>query len=207
MRNFSSRIGLTVLFLLFACLTAAAASPGISVAVPAGRVSMQNPGEYEFNATISALNGFTGEVSASCMLIAEPLGAVNLPLCAESTPPMGDPTITGPQSVAYGLRINTPYGIAIPAALHHRRVPWLPVGGGTMLACLLIFTPKRRRWMSMLGLLVAIMSIGSIGCGGMNGSMSSSYLTTPGTYTFRVTATSVANNQITASTNLTVTIQ
>ena len=71
---------------------------------------------------------------------------------------------------------------------------------------------KRRTWVRMVGSLLLILWIGTIGCGGGSGSggggggTGGNTGTTPGGYSVRVTATDVATGKITALTAVTVTV-
>jgi hypothetical protein len=89
---------------------------------------------------------------------------------------------------------------------------WRLGGGGAALAALLFFgiPARRRRWITMIALLMAVIAFGAIGCGG-HGSSSSSGSSTPattaGNYTFAITGTDSVNAKITTSTAVTVTVQ
>ena len=70
--------------------------------------------------------------------------------------------------------------------------PWEGAGGGAALALVIFMvTPARhRKWLSMLGMLVAMMAIGSMAaCGGGGGGGGGGTGTTAGTYKFTVTGT------------------
>jgi len=89
---------------------------------------------------------------------------------------------------------------------------------GSLLACVLMIgiPARRRRWISMLALLLFVGVAGTIGCGGAGSSHSSqppqqttsttTPATTAGNYTFAVKATDSAAN-VTVSTNVTLTVQ
>jgi hypothetical protein len=74
--------------------------------------------------------------------------------------------------------------------------PFWPSTGGAVLALVVFFgiPARRRKWLSMLGLLVFFVSIAAIGCGGGSGGGggggSSNPGTTAGDYQVTVTATS-----------------
>ena len=83
-------------------------------------------------------------------------------------------------------------------------------GGGAMLAFLVFLgIPTRRRWRSMLGLVVLIAVLGGLSACGGGGSGPSSYEvpgTAAGAYTFTVTGTGSDLSSTTASTTFTLTV-
>jgi hypothetical protein len=97
--------------------------------------------------------------------------------------------------------------------MHPSGLGLLGFGGGSVLAGLIMLgvPSHRRRWMSMLGLMLVIFVAGTIGCGGGSNSKPPSNpgtpATTAGNYTFTVTGTDSANSSITASTTVTLTVQ
>ncbi len=87
---------------------------------------------------------------------------------------------------------------------------WYEGAGGAALACILFFgIPARRRgWKSMLGLLVILVTMAGVGCGGGGGNSGGGTSgTTTGTYTYTVTATDAATAATTAMATVTVTVQ
>jgi hypothetical protein len=87
--------------------------------------------------------------------------------------------------------------------------------GSTVFALLLTcgISSRRRRWISMLALLLVFSVVAAIGCGGgSSGSTSGSTgtttpATTAGNYVFTVTGTDASNPSITAATTVTITVQ
>ena len=73
--------------------------------------------------------------------------------------------------------------------------------GGVLGGCILLFSlgAKRRRWQSMLGMLLLVMALG----GGMTACISSKPHTTPGTYTITVTGKS---GTMSSTCNVTLTV-
>lgn len=193
-------------FLLFACLSASAATaPGITLSVPANPVTINNPGQYNLDVTIMPRNGFTGSLSTACALIQSPQGARNLPTCQDGVLVATIPTISGPNSVMFPLTILTAAMVEeqIPGTMTgDSHVPWLPLSGGVLACAFCIFFPKKKkRWTLLLIPLLAAVSLGLLGCGGNKN------LTTPGSYTFGITATAAGNNPVSASTTFTVIVQ
>jgi hypothetical protein len=84
-------------------------------------------------------------------------------------------------------------------------------GGGTALALLLTcgIPSRRRRWISMLGLLAVFSVVATIGCGGSSNTKGTtgSPGTTAGNYVFTVTGTDASNASITATATVSVTVQ
>jgi sugar lactone lactonase YvrE len=151
-------------------------------------------------ATVSAGSTFSGTLNLTCALTASPANAQSLPTCS-----------LNPASVvvAAGGKATTVVTVNTTAASSGNALnQW---GGGGILALALLFVaPSLRRRKTTL-LLIAC-GIAIIGCGG-GGTASSTPpstttpATTPGTYTFLVTATDASNAKVTASANLTVTVE
>jgi hypothetical protein len=121
-------------------------------------------------------------------------------------------TISGPAPVTTTATISTtaPAGAALAYPKTNR---WSMAAGGAALACILFFgIPARRRgWKSMLGLLIFLSAMAGVGCGGASTNIGPNNPsvpgTTPGVYTFSVTATDTKTATTTASTVITVTVQ
>jgi len=147
--------------------------------------------------TINSTTGYSGTVSLGCTLTSQPSGATDLPVCT----PVTNQFVNIFQGGNPGGSSVTVYTTA-PAAAFVR--PTLPGGGkwtgagGVVLAviALLVIPAQRRRWRAMLGALVLLVLFGGISaCGGGGSSVGGggggggNPGTTPGTYTFTVTAT------------------
>lgn len=176
-------------------------APSFSVAGTALTVA---PGETTGNTstiTLTPSNGFTGAISLSCAITPE---AANDPATC-SVP--ASITISGATAETTTLTVNT--AAATTSSNQTRKLFW-PSAGGTALACILLASipARRRRWQSMLGILVLLFSItGGVsacgGGGGNGGGGAGNPGTTPGTYTITVTGTSGAITQ-TGTVSLTV---
>ena len=150
-------------------------------------------------ATVSAGSTFSGTLNLTCALTASPAGAQSIPTCG-----------LNPASVvvAAGGKATTVVTVNTTAASSGNALnQW---GGGGILALALLFvTPSLRRRKTTL-LLIAC-GIAIIGCGGGGNASSTppptTPATTPGSYTFLVTATDASNAKVTASANLTVTVE
>jgi Chitobiase/beta-hexosaminidase C-terminal domain/FG-GAP-like repeat/Bacterial Ig-like domain (group 3) len=151
-------------------------------------------------ATFSAGSTYSGTLNLTCALTASPAHAQSVPTC--SLNPASVVVATGGKATTV-VTVNT-----TAASSGNALNRW---GGGGILALALLFvTPTLRRRKTTL-LLIAC-GIAIIGCGG-GGTASSgpppttTPATTPGSYTFLVTATDASNAKVTASANLTVTVE
>ncbi len=151
-------------------------------------------------ATFSVGSTYSGTLNLTSSLTASPAGAQSVPTCS-----------LNPASVvvAAGGRATTVVTVNTTAASSGNALnQW---GGGGILALALLFvTPSLRRRKTTL-LLIAC-GIAIIGCGGGGTASSgppptSTPATTPGSYTFLVTATDASNAKVTASANLMVTVE
>jgi hypothetical protein len=159
--------------------------------------------------TLTAGSNYSGTMNVGCSLTNSPTGAVSLPTCSLS-----------PVSVviAAGGTGTTTFTVNTIAASNAHLDPanqnlWR-LGGGTVLAGLLmLWIPrKRRRSLSMLLVLLGIFVAGAVACGGSGGGNTGNpppgtSATTAGSYVFTVTGTDSAHATITASTTVTVTVE
>ncbi len=158
--------------------------------------------------TVTPTGGFTGSITLTAAITSSPTGAQFQPtLNFGSTSPV---SITGTTAGTATLTISTTAATSSTLVYpRHSDVPWYAAGGGT-LACLLLFgiPGQRRRWRTMLGMLLFLvaLSVGVSACGGgsSGGGGTSSPGTTAGTYTVTVTGTS---GTTTANGTVTVTVQ
>ena len=192
----------------------------VTVALPPGFTLSPSPASLTLihgsNGTstiaVTPSGGFTGNVTLTASLTSSPSGAVYLPtLSFGSTSPVSVLTANGGTAI---LTIATTG--ATTGALHtpaERGVRWYP-GAGAVLSCLLLWgiPARRRRWRTLLGMVVllAILGYGMTACGG-GGSAGSgggggggNAGTTPGAYTVTVTAVSATAPTVTATINLAV---
>jgi sugar lactone lactonase YvrE len=151
-------------------------------------------------ATFSAGSTYSGTLHVSCALTSSPAGAQSVPPCNVNPASV---TIAAGGNVTTIVTVNTTKASS-GSALNQ----W---GGGGILAFALLFVVPSLR-LRKIALLLAICAIAINGCGG-GGSPSSGTppgsipATTPGSYTFRVTATDTSNANVTTSANLTITVQ
>jgi hypothetical protein len=134
--------------------------------------------------TTTPVGGFTGTINLSCAIT--PVAANDPPTCT-ITPSV---TISGATSQAATLTVNS---TRANASLDQTKKLFWPSTGGAALALILLFgiPARRRRWQSMVGILVLLLSItcGVAACGSGNPG------TTAGNYTVTVTGTSGATTE------------
>jgi hypothetical protein len=169
---------------------AAIASPGLSTTA---------------TVTVTASGGYTGTAALSC--VPTSTGAY-APTCSITSTPLS----------MGGTATATVYTTAASAALVYPKMPgkgrgWAGAGGGAVLAFLMFMgIPARRRsWQTMLGVLVLMITLGSLaacGGGGSGGGGGGGGTTgTPlGTYTFSVVAVGSPSVTPVPSTTFTVTV-
>lgn len=162
--------------------------------------------------TIAPAGGFTGGVALTAAITASPSGAVYPPtLNFGATTPA---SITASAAGSATLTITTTASTSAPCTSANqtpRQLPWY-AGGGAVLACLfLIGIPaRRRRWQSMIGMLLLLVAFvgGLMACGSGGGGIACPALstsgTTAGTYTVTVTG---ASNALTETGTVTLTVQ
>ncbi len=186
--------------------TGPAASGTFTLQPGTSTVTVSSPGQTGTETIlVSPSGGFTGSVALTAAVTSGPSGANDPPVVSfGSTTPV---SITGATSGTATLMIFT-----TGAAAGALRVPQRPgfgrtSAGGAALACvLLLVAPTRRRWRTMLGLLVFLgMLAGAvIGCGGkQNTENTGSTGTTTGNYVVTVMG---ASGNTTTQTTFTFTV-
>jgi hypothetical protein len=183
-----------------------AAVPTFSIAGTAVSVA---PGATTGNTstiTVTPAGGFTGSVALTAAVTSSPTGAQDLPtLSFGSTSPI---VISGANAETATLTISTTAATSGALVYPKRQgVLWYAAGGAT-LACLLLFgiPARRRRWQTMLGILVLLVALagGAVACGGSSGGGGSGNSgTTAGSYTITVTGT-LGSTSATGTVTLTV---
>ena len=142
---------------------------------------------------VTSWYGFSGTVSLQCTVAYQGAGTANDPPAC-SVP--GSVVLTSSSTQTVTLTVTTTAASALNAPV---KLFWA-AGGGTVLACVLLLgVPGRRRsWLAMLGLLVALVAAPGMGCGsgssagggGGGGGGSSNPGTTAGNYTITITGSS-----------------
>jgi len=187
----------------------AAASGSTTVTVASVVVAAPNPapvspgGSATATAKFSAGSGYSGTMNLSCSLTASPNGAESLPTCSVSPASV---TLAAGGAAAATVTVGTTAASSGSALLSPGGV-----GGGALALAFLFGLPSRRRRKSLILLVLLGVAVGGmLGCGGGGSSApppSGTPATTAGSYTFSVVGTDSSNPKITASTNVTVTVQ
>jgi hypothetical protein len=164
---------------------------GAAVSIAAGATTGNTA-----SVTVTPAGGFTGSVTLTAKITAQPNGAAVLPtLSFGATTPL---SITGAAAGTATLAISTTASSSCTAANRVQRSPVSWAGSGALLACVFLFLlpARRRRWQSMLGslLLLAATCCGVLACGGGSSIAACTAVagTTPGNYTITVTGISGA---------------
>ena len=191
-------------------ITVTAAPPPSFALTNSGGITV-SPGAKTSNTstiTVTPSGGFTGAVALTCAIA--PAAASDPATCALSPASV---TISGATAGTSVLTLTTT--AATTAALNHptpSKARWYAAGGATLACVLLLVTPTcRRRWRTMLGMIVlfALVGVGVASCGGGGGTSSGggggtgNPGTTAGTYTVTVTGTS---GSIAEATTVTLTV-
>jgi hypothetical protein len=161
-----------------------------------GNITVSRGATTGNTATISVTpsGGFTGTVSLSCAIT---------PTAASDPMTCSIPTSVAVGSTAAQTATLTVSTTAASTALNQTRKLFWPSAGGAALALVFLFgiPARRRKWLSMLGLLLLVVSVAGIGCGGGSssgsGGSTSNPGTTAGTYAVTVTGTSGSITQTT----------
>jgi hypothetical protein len=177
----------------------------LTLTVQPNSVTLKNAGDAAFTTvTVTPLDGFTGGVNVTCTLISEPANAQHLPACElfgglPKAPPTF--TITENSPVSAPLDIFGSYAPRPATKTAQAGGLWFFAVFSLILFCLRKFGSEKN-WHSEY--MSAILLIGVAGCGGMSSSHDS------GTFTYEVTATTVATGttpSFVTTTPLTVVVQ
>jgi hypothetical protein len=183
-----------------ALVTVTVPTPGFAISGTSVTVASGATTGNTSTITVTPNGGFTGSVALTAAITSSPVGALDLPtLSFGSSSPV---VLTGANAGTASLTIFTTAATSGTLVYPKRNgAPWYAAGGAT-LACLLLFgiPVRRRRWQSMLGLLLLLLTLagGVTACGGTvkggsshgSGGGTSTPGTTAGTYTVTVTGTS-----------------
>ena len=145
--------------------------------------------------TASSTTGYTGSITFTCMLSAQPAGAQDLPTCTS----VNGVYLAGNGGVGYeNMNVSTTAATSalIQSMPRAKGRIWINASRAALALAILLWIPARRhRWKSMLGIVILLAAFGSLGaCGGSGGSGGGgggggggNPGTTAGTYTFTVT--------------------
>lgn len=183
-----------------------AASGSAAIAVQsfsvAGTAVTVAPGAASGNSStisIAPSGGFTGPVVLAAVVTSSPAGALSPPTFSfgASSPVTLTTASAGTATLVISTTASTT-ATCSASSVTRRPAPWY-AGGGAVLACVcLLGIPARRRWRSLMGmlLLLAMLGGGVLACGGGAHSTGNSCPgpvtpgTTAGAYTITVTGTS-----------------
>ncbi len=162
--------------------------------------------------TLSASSTYSGTMKLACSLTSSPSGAQSTPTCSLN-PTSVAITASGNGTATLTMQTKAATNTALAQPSH---LGLWELGSGSFLAGLIMLRvpSRRRRWISMLGILLIVCAVGAIGCGGDSSKSAPAPPTSPttpattaGSYTFTVTGTDTADASITASTTVTLTVQ
>ncbi|MGB6482580.1 MAG: VCBS repeat-containing protein [Candidatus Acidiferrales bacterium] len=154
--------------------------------------------------TVAPSGGFVGQVALTAAITSSPSGAQDLPtLTFGST---GSVTVTSTASATATLTISTTP--ATSTTVTYRTSPIIPwyIACGTALALILLlnFSARARECRATLPLLVFLVTLTGVACGGNNNQPAPANPgTTPGTYIVTITATS---GSVVATSTITLTV-
>ena len=163
--------------------------------------------------TITPVNGFTGAVTITA--INNNLGAFTPSI---SVTPVNITSSTA-VTTSFVVKASQTTAQLLKPGLNHRNhrsgnTPWYAAGSGATLACVLLFVfPRRRRWASLLAVVLSVAALTVVGCGGNTsttgggtggggGGGGGTTNAQAGTYTFTITAVSgslVHSSQVTVT--------
>ncbi len=162
--------------------------------------------------TVSSTNGYTGTVTLTCSITSSPAGATDLPTCsAAQTVTLSSSAMSGTASVNVNTTAASSSSLKRPGI--DREKGWGEAGGGAILAMVVFLgiPARRRRWQSMLSVLVLMAILGTLAaCGGGGAGSGPTHPTnlgtTAGTYAITVTGTGNDPASTTKTTTFTLTV-
>ena len=113
--------------------------------------------------TITPSGGFTGTITFGCTVAGGPSGATNLPACSIDK----SASVAGTQPASVTLTIKTT--AASSAMTNNPLKRMFAFGGGTLAAILFLLPIRRRKWQSLIGMVLLVFLLSAAcGCGGTN---------------------------------------
>jgi len=163
-----------------------------------------NPGSSgNSTVTVGSINGFTGQVNLTCAVTTSIVNPVDQPTCGISS---SVNIQSGTSGASTQLTVNT----TAPSSAVKALPKGLFISGGGIALCIMVFAgipTRRRRWLTMAGLLAMAGFCAGLGCGGGNNLQNQGGGgTTAGAYTVTVTGTDVVTGKLTASATVDVTV-
>lgn len=161
--------------------------------------------------TVTATDGYTGTATLSCALTSSPTSATDLPTCTASINTVNLSSAVTSGTVTFNLTTQATTTGALqpgPGGGNRRGGGWTEAGTGLVMALLVwVGIPARRRsWRSVLGALVILLAVGSLGgCKGFWDNPNNPG-TTSGSYTFTVTGAGSPSVSPAPTTTFTLTV-
>jgi len=187
------------------------ASTAVNVVAPtytmsATSVTVAPGGSGSSTVTVNSTNGYTGTITLTCAITAEPTGATDLPGCTG-----GQVNFTSGTSAQGTVTLST---TAPSAALERPMLGpgkgWAGGGGAVLAVVLFFWLPIRRKtWRATFGVLLGLVLLGSLSaCGGKsnNNNQNSNPGTTAGSYTITITGTGSDSAKTPATTTFVLTV-
>jgi hypothetical protein len=157
--------------------------------------------------TLTAGSSYSGTLNLTCALTKSPANVQSQPICALN--PSTD-TIAAGGNATTTMTVNTTAGTSATLIPSKDRF-WRSGAESITFAALFLMglRVRRRRWLSILALLVIAICVVSGGCGGgsSHSTPQSTPATTAGTYVFTVKAADSKNASIATSASVSVTVQ
>lgn len=161
--------------------------------------------------TVISTDGYAGTVTLNCAVTSIPASASVLPTCSSSQTVTLSSVAT---SATTTVTVDTAASAQAATALPRPRTGWVGTSGGAVLALLFFLwgPASRRKWQSMLAVLLVLAAVGGLaGCSSVNSNViatgvKSTPATTPGVYTITLTGTGNDPAKTTATTALTLTV-
>jgi hypothetical protein len=153
--------------------------------------------------TVTSTTGYAGQVTLTCALTGYAMGAADLPTCS-----LPSATVTAGGKAIATVSTTGPTGASVSAEL---RVEEAGAEGAVLAFLGFLWVPRRRRsWRPVLGALVLVVGLCSLGgCGGGSSSASGqggASGTSAGSYVFTVTGTGNPSISPAPTTTFTVTV-
>jgi hypothetical protein len=156
---------------------------------------------------VSSTGGFGGQVNLACAVTTQITNPIDLPTC--SIPPAVN-ILSGSSGASTLLTVNTTAASSAKNTSPLKSL-FLPEGGIALGLLVFLANPaRRRRWITMLGLLAAIVFTAGLGCGGGSSGPAPPPVgggTTAGAYIVTVTATDGATGKLNASATVNVQVE
>jgi trimeric autotransporter adhesin len=155
--------------------------------------------------TLTAGSSYSGTLNISCALTKSPANAQSPPTCALNP---STATIAAGGNATTTLTVKTTAATSAMLMRTNDRLWGRGTEAAAFAALLMIsLRARRRRWLSVLALLITAICVVSGGCGGSHSTPKSTPGTTAGNYVFTVKAADSKDATIATSASVNVTVQ